>query len=194
MNSKVVYLHRKATDLSIFYVGMGSVKRSKTIHGRNNHWYNLVNKHNFFVDIIAEGLSVSEALELEEFVISTIGLNNLSNCSTGGDYPRFNEEHLRRMSELRKGRNFRSKEAIEKSVKTFKSNKEWISELSKRTKNRNKNNNPSIKYKVMCVNDNNTFNSIRSASRYYGIDNSYLSKHIRGYYDNVKGLVFKKIN
>lgn len=40
-----VYIHRKATDNEIFYVGKGKNSRCTTIKGRSKHWKNISNKH-----------------------------------------------------------------------------------------------------------------------------------------------------
>lgn len=90
MKEKVVYLHRKATDDTIFYVGIGSKKRSKSKKSRNPYWINTVNKYGYYVEIIKEGLSQEEACELEIFLISEIGRKDLGegtlvNMTDGGE-------------------------------------------------------------------------------------------------------------
>ena len=59
-----------------------------------------------------------------------------------------------------------------------------------RMKIQNKINNPCVKTKIKCVNDNLIFSSIREAARHYNIDNSCVAKHLKGRYDSVKGLRF----
>jgi len=193
MNNKVVYLHRKKTNNEIFYVGMGSLKRAKHKHGRTNHWVNTVNKYGYIVDVVASKLSIDEALELEEFIISEIGLSNLCNLSSGGDHPRFSEETRKKMSKMRKGVSNHTPLSIKKQVESFRSNVEYIKKLSNSTSKRNRENNPCVKHGVRCVNDGKEFFSVREAGRYYNIDNSYLSKHLRGIYKEVKGLIFERI-
>lgn len=88
--NKVVYIHRRNDDFSIFYVGMGSLKRVNSRQHRNKHWINIVNKHGFTSEIVADKLSINEAYELESFLISELGrsdLNNgrLVNMTNGGD-------------------------------------------------------------------------------------------------------------
>lgn len=89
MTTKVVYLHRKATDGTIFYVGMGEQDRAYSTHSRNKWWTNVYKKHDRVVDIVAKDLSIDDAYELEVFLISEIGrkdlgLGNLVNLDDGG--------------------------------------------------------------------------------------------------------------
>ena len=89
MTTKVVYLHRKATDGTIFYVGMGEQDRAYNTHSRNKWWTNVYKKHDRVVDIVAKDLSIDDAYELEVFLISEIGrkdlgLGNLVNLDDGG--------------------------------------------------------------------------------------------------------------
>lgn len=88
--NKVVYLHRRNDDLSIFYVGMGSKKRPYSKRDRNNYWNNVVKKHGYYTEIVADNLSVEDAYELEMFLISELGRKDLGtgrlvNLTDGGD-------------------------------------------------------------------------------------------------------------
>lgn len=55
MNDFYVYVHRRATDESIFYVGRGRKKRAHST-GHNPHWRNIVKKHGRTVHIVDENL------------------------------------------------------------------------------------------------------------------------------------------
>ncbi len=86
---KVVYIHRKKTNLKPFYVGMGSKSRPHCISSRNRHWTNTYNKHGLIVQVIAENLSVEDAYELEVLLISEygrldLGVGLLVNLDSGG--------------------------------------------------------------------------------------------------------------
>jgi len=88
--SKVVYIHRKADDNTIFYVGMGNKSRVKDKTNRNNYWNNVVRKHGYYTEVVAKDLSVYDAYELEMFLISELGRKdlhkgNLVNLTDGGD-------------------------------------------------------------------------------------------------------------
>ena len=77
--AKVLYAHRKQTDGSIFYVGIGTKKRPYTSKSRNDYWHNTVNKYGYYVDVLSKELSIEDALELEEFVICELGRKDLGN-------------------------------------------------------------------------------------------------------------------
>ena len=88
-NTKVVYLHRKATDGTIFYVGMGNPDRVNNTTSRNKWWKHINNKHGVKIEIVANNISIEEAYELEVFLISELGrrdkgLGNLVNMDDGG--------------------------------------------------------------------------------------------------------------
>lgn len=88
--SKVVYLHRRNDDNSVFYVGMGSRKRAFDKCSRNYYWKNIVKKHGYTCEIVAKDLSVEDAYELEMFLISELGRKDLNkgrlvNLTNGGD-------------------------------------------------------------------------------------------------------------
>lgn len=74
-----VYLHKKRNNDKIFYVGKGKNNRYKSSTGRNLHWKNTSSKFGWYPIIISNNLSEETALELEEFVINTIGLKYLCN-------------------------------------------------------------------------------------------------------------------
>mgnify|MGYP000303446793 CR=1 FL=1 len=88
--NKVVYIHRRLDNNTIFYVGMGNKKRVKDKTNRNNYWNNIVKKHGYYTEIVADNLSVEDAYELEMFLISELGredvdAGNLVNLTDGGD-------------------------------------------------------------------------------------------------------------
>lgn len=87
----VVYIHKKKTDGSIFYVGIGSRKqRAYSKHGRNPIWKSIVSKHGYDVIIIADDISIDEAKYYERYLIRYHGRKNcnngiLCNLTDGGD-------------------------------------------------------------------------------------------------------------
>ena len=88
--NKVVYLHRRNDNNSIFYVGMGNSSRVKDKGHRNDYWNNIVNKFGYYTDVVAKDLSVDDAYELEMFLISELGRKDLKkgdlvNMTDGGD-------------------------------------------------------------------------------------------------------------
>lgn len=89
--NKVVYRHRRLDTNEIFYVGIGKTKkRAYSKHQRNPHWYNIVNKTDYSVEIIAEVDTWELACELEQLLIQEygrkdLGLGSLVNMTDGGD-------------------------------------------------------------------------------------------------------------
>ena len=89
MNNKVVYIHRKKSDDAIFYVGMGNPDRPKSKE-RSVVWKRTVNKHDYYIEVLFEGLSSEEAFDIEIYLISRFGrrdkgLGSLVNLTDGGE-------------------------------------------------------------------------------------------------------------
>ena len=90
MKNILVYQHRTLDTHEVFYIGIGSLKRSKTKHNRSSYWNNIVNKHGYYIEIIQEGLNWEEACELEELLILEYGRRDLNtgclvNLTNGGE-------------------------------------------------------------------------------------------------------------
>lgn len=84
-NKYYVYEHRRKSDGSVFYVGMGSGKRFKTRDSRNIHWKRIADKHGFVPIVIASGLTLDQAYKLEIDLIKMHGKERLCNITDGGD-------------------------------------------------------------------------------------------------------------
>ena len=91
-----VYLHRKKTDDSIFYVGIssynkdGSYYRANMKHNRSKLWNNIVNKYGYYIEIYKENITWEDACFYEKELIKKYGrIDNgsgkLSNHTIGGD-------------------------------------------------------------------------------------------------------------
>lgn len=81
-----VYLHRRATDGRVFYVGKGTGYRStKTTQSRSPHWRNIVKKHGFTVEYVIDDVQEWYAFELERELIAYYGREALCNLTDGGD-------------------------------------------------------------------------------------------------------------
>jgi hypothetical protein len=104
INSFYVYLHRRATDGKIFYVGKGFGKRAWVTNNRdNNHWKRIARKYGFTVQIAAAGLTENRAFEIEKDMILFFGRDNLCNMTDGGEGVANPSEEVRNaMSEKRK--------------------------------------------------------------------------------------------
>lgn len=79
-----VYVHRRATDGSVFYVGKGSGNRSRNSN-RNPHWKRIVAKHGFTAEIVERDLTETQAFAREVALIAHFGRKNLCNLTDGGD-------------------------------------------------------------------------------------------------------------
>lgn len=79
-----VYVHRKATDGVIFYVGKGKHRRAWSKIGRNQSWRKASAEHGLTVSILQGNMSEVCALTLERIVIARIGMANLTNMKSGG--------------------------------------------------------------------------------------------------------------
>jgi len=87
--NKIVYQHLKPNG-EIFYIGIGSLKRSKSKSGRSNLWKNFVNKYGYTIEILYTNLTKEEAKNLEINLISYYGRIDkktgiLVNHTDGGD-------------------------------------------------------------------------------------------------------------
>ena len=88
-NNKVVYIHRKKSDDTIFYVGMGNPNRPKSKE-RSVVWKRTVKKNGYYIEVLFEGLSSEEAFDIEMYLISKFGrrdkgLGSLVNLTDGGE-------------------------------------------------------------------------------------------------------------
>lgn len=82
-----VYVHRRSTDGTIFYVGKGKGRRSHSRAGRNQYWKNIAAKHGFDVEIISVGHTEGEAFTIEKKMIADLRAagSRLSNITDGGE-------------------------------------------------------------------------------------------------------------
>jgi hypothetical protein len=77
-NCKVVYLHRKKTDNSVFYVGMGNLKRAYCKQ-RPEWWNRVVSKYGYIIEIYKQDLTQDEAFEIEIELIKKYGRIDMKN-------------------------------------------------------------------------------------------------------------------
>lgn len=73
MNDFCVYLHRKATNGEIFYVGKGKGRRPYDLSVRNNLWKKIKDKYGIIVEVYMDGLQEWYAYELEHSLIIGYG-------------------------------------------------------------------------------------------------------------------------
>jgi hypothetical protein len=125
----VVYTHINPKTRKIFYVGIGGdVKRAFRNEGRNSHWARVFSKYGKIVDIISSDISLNSAKEMERFLIATIGVENLTNKTLGGEGAfglKHSEETKRDISEKLKGRKI-SDEAKRKMSERLKGHPNYL--------------------------------------------------------------------
>ena len=91
-----IYRHIRLDKNQPFYIGIGSddngkFKRAYSKGSRNIHWNRIVNKSDYKVDILIDGISWSEACSKEKEFISLYGRSSiienglLCNLTDGGD-------------------------------------------------------------------------------------------------------------
>ena len=84
-NNFYVYVHRKTSNNSIFYVGKGCDYRAYDKTGRNDYWEKTYNKHGLIVEIVLNNLTEQQAFNLEIELIAFYGRENLCNLTDGGE-------------------------------------------------------------------------------------------------------------
>jgi hypothetical protein len=90
MRLKCVYRHITIEGNLVFYVGIGSRQRAFSKFSRSKAWRDFTSSHEYYVDIVAEGLEWKDACDLEVFLISIYGRSDkgagiLLNMSDGGE-------------------------------------------------------------------------------------------------------------
>lgn len=86
-NKYYVYLHKRKSDGTIFYVGKGCGVRAKVKSGRSKHWLSTVKKHGYIIDFAFTDLTSDEAKRIEKELIKNLRQSGASivNISSGGD-------------------------------------------------------------------------------------------------------------
>lgn len=81
-----VYVHRRASDGRVFYVGKGSSRdRAIESSSRNQHWRNVVAKHGRTIEVVARFETDALAQQCERDLIAWFGRSALVNMTDGGD-------------------------------------------------------------------------------------------------------------
>lgn len=123
----VVYVHKIRQTGVVFYVGIG-LRESRAFQKkyRNNHWRNIVNKHEYDVEIMERDLSWSDACLMEIDLISKykrhVDGGSLCNITKGGEGVVgicMSDNHKKKISNSNKGK----KRSIETRLRISKSRK-----------------------------------------------------------------------
>jgi len=80
-----VYLHRRATDGKVFYVGKGTGNRAERLDSRSQHWRCIVARHGFVVEYVVRDVQEWYAFEIERELIAYYGRDSLCNKTDGGE-------------------------------------------------------------------------------------------------------------
>lgn len=104
-----VYIHRKKSDGSVFYVGRGIGRRGWQKSGRNDRWLKVFKKHGRTVHIIKDDLSYECSLTLEKILIwnlrkSGVDLVNMTDGGEGVNGYRPSREERTQLSRAHGGR------------------------------------------------------------------------------------------
>lgn len=139
-NGFYVYLHRKASNGQVFYVGKGLNGRAWTRKNRNRYWHNVVAKHGFIVEIVIEGLQEWAALELEMDYIALYGRKDLGhgeliNLTDGGDSPPHSSESIAAGVATRENNPEYCAKRLAR-IRAMHSTEEWREKFQKMMKNR----------------------------------------------------------
>jgi hypothetical protein len=81
------YIHRRADDGLVFYVGKGRGNRARATRGRNEHWRRTVAKHGLTVEIVGRWAEESDAFDHERELIARYRVDGcpLCNKTDGGE-------------------------------------------------------------------------------------------------------------
>lgn len=79
-----VYLHRRATDGVVFYVGKGKGDRAWRKSYRSKYWCRVAAKHGVTVEVVDGGLSEDDAFDVECGLIR-IHADTICNLTAGGE-------------------------------------------------------------------------------------------------------------
>lgn len=107
-----VYIHRKATNKEVFYIGISlndDLKRPFSKHCRNDFWRKVVKKHGYEVEIFKCNIPYGCATTWEKILIAKYGrrdlmLGTLVNLTDGGEIPTNLNESSRNKMRFNKGR------------------------------------------------------------------------------------------
>lgn len=86
--NKVVYCHRRKTDMIPFYIGLGSERRAFDFVSRNHNWKAVYYEHGCHVEILHTNLTPQQAAEIEIKLIAEYRKKypgKMTNISNGGE-------------------------------------------------------------------------------------------------------------
>lgn len=89
LNNYYLYRHIRLDNNQVFYIGIGTKNRFKSVNSRNKYWNNIVKKTNWISEIILDELprEIAEKKEIEFISIygrKDLNLGTLCNLTDGG--------------------------------------------------------------------------------------------------------------
>lgn len=128
-NKFYTYRHIRLDTNLPFYIGKGEGDRAWSKDRNNQHWHSIVNKVDYRVEIIQDGLSEEEAFDKEKYFIKLYGRKDLSagiliNKTNGGEGTSgfiHSEKSKKKMSKANKGKSnpMKGKNHTEQSKKNM---------------------------------------------------------------------------
>lgn len=216
LNKVCVYQHKKLNG-EVFYIGIGTEKRPYSKNNRTKFWHDIVNKHNYVVEILYENLTYEEANKIEIELISFYGrrfnkTGTLCNITEGGGGKKgvtpsketiekirnklkgkpLTKEHSLKIKlnhskhMLGKTHSDETKEKLRNIQLGKKHSKETLRKMSNtallkgRTKEHYNNLINSITKKIINIETNEIFNSVKSAANSIGQTQNMMSRRLRG--------------
>ena len=182
-----VYLHRRASNNTIFYVGKGSNKRAFSKQQRSSFWHNTANKYGFTVEIIKYFECESEAFSYEDILLKKLQgdgekLVNLKDGGFGGVGFHHSPAAKQKISNALRNRVWRdeTKDRISNSLKG--------STFARKRKKKFPSNN---RKKLICTTTNEIFSNTHEAANKLNLNFSNIASVCRGKRKSCGGLTFK---
>lgn len=202
-NLQTYYVYGHYTNNELFYIGRGKEKRAWEKYSRNSYWKKIVKKYGYQVSILYQGLTLKEANEIEKELIAD--LKPKANFTLGGDggntlLKKSLEEKVLisiKKSNSMQGKNVGSKNGMfgrrykakeETKLKISNSLKGHVVKDETRQKIRMAKS--ELFKKVICMETQQVFVSVREASRYFKINCSNLCRVLKGTRKSLKNLHF----
>lgn len=114
-----VYVHRRSTDGTVFYVGKGQGRRAWNSSKRSQYWKNIATKHGRTVGIVMRFDNEVCAFSMECALIKFYGRASLCNLTIGGDGTSgyiMSEKTKEKIGAKSIGRKFSKEERLRRSV------------------------------------------------------------------------------
>lgn len=179
----LVYRHRNKVTNEVFYVGIGTKKRSKDNINRNILWKNIVNKYGHYVEIIQDNLSLEEACELEEFLINLYGRRDLktgvlANMTSGGEGSPgtiVSESTKQKLRVLNTGKKLSEEHKIKIGIANKGKGPTFVVRFKQKEK---------VSKKVIDLDTNTIYSSARETAKVFGLKSLNLTRQLNGYCKN----------